>query len=109
MEDFAKEMERAIQAGSLVKLTQEELDTWKGPVHYLCHFPVLKPGSGTTKVRIVANSKMKNNNTGMSLNDVIEAGPNALNGLLEVLILWRSVEVGLLFGRGPPVRLYPVC
>ena len=97
MEEYAKEMKKAITAGSVVKRSKEELKTWEGPVHYLCHFPVLKPGSVTTKVRIVANSKMKNNNTGMSLNDVVEAGPNALNGLLQVLIIWRSVEIGLLF------------
>ena len=97
MDDYDTEMQKALQAGSVVKLAEEELKTWTGPVHYLCHFPVLKPGSVTTKVRIVANSKMKNNNTGLSLNDVVEAGPNALNSLLDVLILWRSVEVGLLF------------
>ena len=97
MADYNKEMKNALAAGSVVRLTKEELCNWKGPVHYLCHFPVLKPGSVTTKVRIVANSKMKNNKTGLNLNDVVEAGPNALNGLLYVLILWRSVEVRLLF------------
>ena len=97
MEDYQKEMQKAVQAGSVVKMSKQELESWDGPVHYLCHFPVLKPESVTTKVRIVANSKMKNNNTGLSLNDVVEPGPNALNGLLDVLILWRSVEVGLLF------------
>ena len=40
---------------------------------------------------------MKNCNTELSLNNVVEPGPNALNGQLEVLVLWRSVEVGLLF------------
>ena len=95
--DYDKEMMKAIEAKSVVKLSDEELDTWTGPVHYLTHFPVLKPGSVTTKVRIVANSKMKNAKTGLSLNDVVEAGPNALTPLLEVLILWRSVEVALMF------------
>ena len=97
MSDYKIEMRKAVEAGSVVKLTREEVDAWNGPIHYLCHFPVLKPDSVTTKVRIVANSKMKNCNTGLSLNDVVEAGPNALNGLLQVLVLWRSVEVGLLF------------
>ena len=76
-DDYSREMNKAIQAGSVVKLSREELDTWTGPVHYLCHFPVLKPDSVTTKVRIVANSKMRNSNTGLSLNEVVEAGPNA--------------------------------
>lgn len=75
MDDYDTEMQKALKAGSVVKLSEEELKTWAGPVHYLCHFPVLKPGSVTTKVRIVANSKMKNNNTVLSLNDVVEQDP----------------------------------
>ena len=67
MEDYHVEMNKAVKAGSVVKLSKKELETWSGPVHYLCHFPVLKPGSVTTKVRIVANSKMKNAKTGLSL------------------------------------------
>ena len=58
-------------------------------MHYLTHYPVLKPESVTTKVRIVANSKMKNVRTKLSLNNVVESSPNALTLLLEVLILWR--------------------
>ena len=87
LEEYKKEMSKAIDAKSVVKLTTEELEAWTGPVHYLTHFPVIKPESVTTKVPIVANSKMKNANTKLSLNDVVEAGPNALTPLLEVLIL----------------------
>ena len=60
VQDYDAEMKKAIDAKSVVKLTEEEMTSWTGPVHYLTHFPVLKPGSVTTKVRIVANSKMKN-------------------------------------------------
>ena len=95
--DYDEEMNKAITARSVVKLKEDELKSWTGPVHYLTHFPVLKPGSVTTKVRIVANSKMKNLKTGLSLNDVVEAGPNALTPLLEVLELWMGVEVALMF------------
>ena len=95
--DYEKEMKKAIEAKLVVKLSQEELRAWTGPVHYLTHFPVLKPESVTTKVCIVANRKMKNMHTGHSLNDVVKAGPNALSPLLEVLILWRGVEVALMF------------
>ena len=83
VEDYNAEMKKALEAGSVVKLSEEEIESWTGPIHYLCHFPVLKPGSVTTKVRIVANSKMKNSHTGLSLNDVVEPGPNALNELLN--------------------------
>ena len=50
MGDYQKEMQKALQAGSVVKMSKQELDSWNGPVHYLCHFPVLKPESVTTKV-----------------------------------------------------------
>ena len=33
MEDYAKEMEKAITGGSVVKLSKDELKTWEGPVH----------------------------------------------------------------------------
>ena len=97
VEAYDKEMNKAISAGSVIELTEQDMEEWTGPVHYLTHFPVIKPSSVTTKVRIVANSKMKNQHTGLSLNDVVEPGPNSLNPLLDVLILFRGVEVGLLF------------
>ena len=97
VESYDKEMNKAISAGSVVELTEQDMKDWTGPVHYLTHFPVIKPSSVTTKLRIVANSKMKNHHTGLSLNDVVEPGPNSLNPLLDVLILFRGVEVGLLF------------
>ena len=96
-EAYDAEMMKAVRAGSVMELPEDVMKDWEGPVHYLTHFPVLKPGSTTTKVRIVANSKMKNQNTKLSLNDVVEPGPNSLNPLLEVLILFRGLEVGLLF------------
>ena len=89
------EMQKAVAACTVVKLSDSEMAAWTGPVHYLSHFPDINPSSVTTKVRIVANSKMKNSHTGLSLSDVIEAGPNTLNFLFSVLILFRGVEMGL--------------
>ena len=66
-------------------------------MHYITHFGVLNPESKSTKLRIVSNSASKNQHSGLSLNDCMEDGPNTLNGLLQVLVGWRSLEAGLLY------------
>ena len=43
MEDYQKEMQKALQVGSVGKMSKQEVHSWNGPVHYMCHFPVLKP------------------------------------------------------------------
>ena len=92
---YDDEMQKAVSAGSVVKLSVQEMKEGDGPIHYLAYFPVIKPGSVTTKVQIVANSKI--NYTGLFLNDVVEPGPNSLTPLLDVLIQFRGLEVVLLF------------
>ena len=95
--DYNDEMRKAISAGSVKKLGVDDLVDYEGPVHYITHSPVLKPSSRSTKVRIVANSALKNSHTGLSFNDCMESGPNALTSLLDVLLKWRSVEVALMY------------
>ena len=90
MDSYAEEMEKAIEAGSVKKLEKEDLEEYSGPVHFITHFPVLKPSSVSTKVRIVANSPLKNCHSGLSFNDCMDGGPNALTSLLDVHIKWRS-------------------
>jgi hypothetical protein len=43
------------------KIPSDELDAWTGPVKYISHHPVLKPGSLSMPLRIVSNSSLNNN------------------------------------------------
>ena len=95
--EYDEEMQKAIRAGTVVRLTKEEIDKWGGGVHYITHFPVLKPTSESTKVRIVSDSKMKNNTTQLSFNDLIQDLPNALSELLVVIIRWRCHPMALMY------------
>lgn len=64
------------------------------PIFYLPHRPVLKESSLTTKIRPVFDASAKGPN-GVSLNDCIEAGPNLLPNLAEILIGFRKWKYGV--------------
>ena len=70
---------------------------YTGPVLYVSHHAVFKPGSTTTPLRIVTNTSLKNANAGISPNECMQEGPNALAPLLEVIIGFRMYEVGLAY------------
>ncbi|XP_073831801.1 uncharacterized protein [Musca autumnalis] len=55
---------------------------------YLPHHAVIKPESSSTKVRVVFNASSKTS-TGLSLNDVLHAGPILQNDLMLLTIRWR--------------------
>ena len=55
--EYHKEMEKAIEAKSIVKLTEQELKDWTGPVHFITHFPVVNNESSSTKVRVILTVK----------------------------------------------------
>lgn len=62
-------------------------------VWYLPHFPVVRMDKTTTKVRIVFDCSAKTD--GVSLNDVICAGPKLQKDLFDVLIRFRRNPVAL--------------
>ena len=90
-------MEKALDAGNVVELSQKEISEWTGPIHYITHFPVIKMSSSSTKVRIVSDSKMKNNLTGKSFNDLLKPVPNALSDGLVVLLEWREHPTTIIY------------
>ena len=95
LELYNKELEKAISLGYLVELDEQELESYQGLVSYVSHFPVYKPHSKSTSVRVVTNTSLKNRNCGLSPNQCMGTPPNTLSSLLKVLLRWRSYAKAL--------------
>ena len=54
-----------------MELEKEEMENWQGPVNYVSHHSVVKETNTSNKLRIISNSSLNNNNTGLSLNDCL--------------------------------------
>ena len=94
--DFVAEVVKSIQDGRVRAITGDEIERWHGPVNYVTIFAVIKPGSLSTKTRVVSNSALRNAVAGLSLNDCMYPGPNALADLLDCLLFWRGVEAAIM-------------
>ena len=66
------------------KLSEVELKSYKGPIHYVSHHEIIKASSSSTPFRIVFNSSASYN--GHILNEYWAKGPDVLNSLFGVLI-----------------------
>ena len=86
-ETYNEQVRALLERGALVKLTDQEIEEWAGPVNYIAHHPVLKD-SVTTPVRMVSNSSFGN----PSLNSILMKGPNSLNSMLDIMLRWRSYD-----------------
>ena len=76
------------------KLSCKEINSYNGPVHYIAHHSVEKPGSPSTPLRIVFDSS--HNYKGHSLNSYWAKGPDAyMNNLLAVLLKFRENRIGI--------------
>ena len=70
---YNEQVKSMLDRGTAVKLSQQEIDDWAGPAHYITHHPVLKD-SVSTPVRLVSNSSFGS----PSLNSILMKGPNIL-------------------------------
>ena len=93
-ETYQQQIQDMIDRDVTRKLTQEELQKYKGPVHYISHHEVLKPDSKSTPVRIVFNSSASY--MGHVLNEYWAKGPDLLNSLLGILIRFRENEIAFI-------------
>ena len=90
-EDYKKTIQAYVEKGYLRKVPLDEQLT--NSVWHLPHFPVVRMDKTTTKVRIVFDCAAKCN--GISLNDMIHAGPKLQQDLFNVLVRFCRNPVGI--------------
>ena len=75
------------------KLSKEVIENYEGPVHYISHHAIIRPEKKSTPVRIVFNSSSVIE--GSRLNDYWNKGPDLLNNLFGVVLLFREKAVAI--------------
>ena len=91
-QEYNKTISQYLEKGYVSRISTDKncnLVKW-----YLPHFPVVREGRSTTKVRIVFDASAKYNGT--ALNDVIYQGPKLQNDLFNVLLRFRRYPVALI-------------
>lgn len=76
------------------KLSKQEFEGYRGPVHYISHHEVLRPESKSTMVRIVFNSSAIFQ--GHRLNNYWMKEPDLLNDLFGVDLRFRENEIAFI-------------
>lgn len=89
---YDKKMVEMTEVNFARKLTKQELEPYKGPVHYIAHHEVVRPEK-TRPIRIVFNSSASFQ--GHRLNDCWMKGPDLLNSLFGVTLRFRENEVAV--------------
>ena len=83
-EAYNQQMDERREMNFSRKLSNEELKSYKGPVHYISHHEIVRPEKKSTPIRIVFNSSASYK--GHRLNDYWMKGPDLLNNLFGVLL-----------------------
>ena len=92
-EIYNKQIQDMIDRNVARRLTPEEIEQYKGPVHYIPHHEVIKEDSTSTPVRIVFNASAAF--MGHRLNDYWAKGPNVLTDMLAVMLRFRQYTVAV--------------
>ena len=85
---YCEQWQDFIDRGVVTEITEEEAKAYQGPVFYISHHEVFKPGSTSTPIRIVVNSSLKYK--GLSLNDILMKGPNFLQNMFGIQLRFRE-------------------
>ena len=82
--------------GQLKKEVIEKADQEPtGKVFYISHKPVIKEAAGSTKIRIVYDASVRENDVNASLNEYLETGPKLQNLLLNIVLRNRLIPIAL--------------
>ena len=90
---YQEQMEQMENLWFSRKLTEREINDYKGPVHYIAHHEVVRPDKKSTPVTIVFNSSARYK--GHCLNDCWIKGPDLLNNMLGVILRFREQPVAV--------------
>ena len=93
LDQYNQQFDDLVKRGVLVEIPKEEQESYDGPVYYVSHHEVFKPGSSSTPLRIVINSSLQFH--GNSPNSVWIKGPNSLIDMFGVLLRFRTHKVAL--------------
>ena len=77
-------------------ISEADFKSYDGPLNYVDHHGVLSE-SNTTPYRLVVNSSLDNNNSGVSLNDCLPKGPKSIRSLFQCIITFRSYTFVVVF------------
>ena len=91
--EYCEQFQDFVNRGIFREVSDIELQQYSGPRRYISHHEVFKEDSASTPVRLVLNTSLRYK--GLSLNDILMKGPNALNNLFEVQLRFRSYQVAL--------------
>ena len=91
---YQQQIEDMIARGVCRKLSDSEIENYRGPKFYIPHHAVYKPESDSTPCRIVFNSSA--NFRGHSLNEYYAKGPDLMNNLIGVLTRFREEHVAFM-------------
>ena len=88
-EAYNKQMGEMSEMNFCRKLSNEELESYKRPVHYISHHEVVRPKKKSTPIQIVFNFSASYK--GQRLNDYWMKGPDLLSSLFRVLLrFWEN-------------------
>ena len=95
MQEFNELFEKLQVLGAMEEISDHELKSWSGPVHYVSLQHVIDEGNATTSLRIVSNSSLRTPGNPHSLNSILAKGPNLLSDPYKIMIRFRTYLKGL--------------
>merc|ERR1712215_516309 len=76
-DQYVEQFKDMVSRNVVSEISDKDKAAYIGPVNYITHHKVYKPGPLSTPICLVSNSSFKNGNT--NLNDICVKGPNTLD------------------------------